>query len=107
MVCAAATILPQIPVDPGGLGPISGCCIRPVHQAGGGVAPGPTVTMPLWICPAGSDHHFLGRGQRQFGMITHDAVDIPLQPRQVNNVAVMVIGNMTLVGVDEFFDVRL
>src|SRR6056297_462799 len=55
----------------------------------------------IWL---GSGHHFLGRLQGHVWVIAFDTVDVPLQAREVNDVAVMIVGDMALVGGGEGVD---
>ena len=57
-----------------------------------------TVRQSLGIARARpSDHHFLGRRQRHIGIVALDAVDVPLQAGEVDDVAVVVVGDVLLV----------
>ena len=51
------------------------------------------------------NHHFFGRAQREIREIALDAVDIPLQSRQVDSVAIVVIGDMSLVSIHKLIHI--
>lgn len=46
-------------------------------------------------------HHFLRRRQRHVRIVAFNAVDIPLQACEIDNVAVMIMADMLLVGIGE------
>src|SRR6056297_2120013 len=54
-----------------------------------------------------SHHHFLRRAERQFGIIPLDPVDVPLKPGEVDDIAIIVMGDMGLVRGGELLDLRL
>ena len=53
------------------------------------------------------DLHFLCRREREIRVVTLDPVDVPLEPRQVDHIAVVVVGNVALVGIDEGLDLSV
>ncbi len=42
----------------------------------------------------GSDHHLLRRRQLQFRVVADDPVDVPLEAREIHDVAVMVMSDV-------------